>query len=49
MFRYTMVSVISTAVSLSVLFLVFGVLQLWSEVPSTDLRQPGGDASRRTT
>lgn len=34
-FRYTMTSVISTAVSLVVLALVFGVLRLWSEVPST--------------
>ena len=35
MFRYTMVSVISTAVSFSVLGIVFGVFRLWSEVPST--------------
>ena len=35
LFRYTMVSVISTGVSFVVLFLVFGVLKLWSEVPST--------------
>ncbi len=34
-FRYTMVSVISTAVSFFVLFIVYGVLRLWSEVPST--------------
>jgi|SRR5579875_52740 len=34
-FRYTMTSVISTAVSLFVLGIVFGVLRLWSEVPST--------------
>jgi putative flippase GtrA len=34
-FRYTMTSVITTGVSLSVLGLVFGVLRLWSEVPST--------------
>jgi putative flippase GtrA len=34
-FRYTMVSVISTAVSFTVLFLVYGVARLWSEVPST--------------
>ena len=34
-FRYTMVSVISTAVSLSSSLLVYGVLHLWSEVPST--------------
>jgi putative flippase GtrA len=32
--RYTMVSVISAAVSFGVLFLVFGVLHLWSQVPS---------------
>jgi putative flippase GtrA len=35
LFRYSMVSVISTGVSFFVLFLVFGVLKLWSEVPST--------------
>ncbi|HVC14802.1 MAG TPA: GtrA family protein [Acidimicrobiales bacterium] len=34
-FRYTMTSVISTAVSLFVLGIVFGVLRLWTEVPST--------------
>ncbi|MGH8989747.1 MAG: GtrA family protein [Acidimicrobiales bacterium] len=34
-FRYTLSSVITTAVSLFVLGLVFGVLRLWSEVPST--------------
>ena len=34
-FRYTMVSVISTGVSFSVLFLVYGVGRLWTEVPST--------------
>lgn len=34
-FRYTMTSVISTGVSLFVLGIVFGVLRLWSEVPST--------------
>ncbi len=34
-FRYTMVSVISTAVSLFVIAIVYGVLHLWSEVPST--------------
>jgi putative flippase GtrA len=34
-FRYTMVSVISSAVSLFVIFIVYGVLRLWSEVPST--------------
>jgi putative flippase GtrA len=35
MFRYTMVSVISTAVSASVLAIVYGALGLWTEVPST--------------
>ncbi len=34
-FRYTMVSVISTACSLFVLAIVFGVLKLWTEIPST--------------
>ena len=34
MVRYTMVSVISTAVSQGSLFLVFGILRLWSAVPS---------------
>ncbi|MDA8317354.1 MAG: GtrA family protein [Actinomycetota bacterium] len=34
-FRYTMTSVITTGVSLSVLGLVFGVFRLWTEVPST--------------
>jgi putative flippase GtrA len=34
-FRYTMVSVISTAVSLFVIAIVYGVLHLWTEVPST--------------
>ncbi|HWF17001.1 MAG TPA: GtrA family protein [Acidimicrobiales bacterium] len=33
--RYSMVSVISTAVSLVVIAIVYGGLQLWSEVPST--------------
>ncbi|MGD0880833.1 MAG: GtrA family protein [Acidimicrobiales bacterium] len=33
--RYTLVSVISTAVSLVVLALVFGVFHLWAEVGST--------------
>src|SRR3974390_2476173 len=32
--RYTMVSVISAAVSFVTLFIVFGVLHLWSQVPS---------------
>lgn len=35
LFRYSMVSVISTAVSFSVLFIVYGVARLWTEVPST--------------
>ncbi len=34
-FRYSMVSVISTAVSLFVIAIVYGALHLWSEVPST--------------
>ncbi len=34
-FRYTMVSVISTAVSFTVILLVYGVFSLWAEVPST--------------
>lgn len=33
--RYTMVSVISALTSLAILTIVFGVLQLWSEVVST--------------
>jgi putative flippase GtrA len=33
--RYAMVSVISTILSFSVLLLVYGVLRLWTEVPST--------------
>ena len=35
LFRYTMVSVISTLVSVGVLAIVFGVLHLWGEVGST--------------
>ncbi len=35
MFRYTMVSVISTVVSVATLRLVYGVFRLWTEVPST--------------
>jgi putative flippase GtrA len=35
MFRYTMVSVISTAVSFITLGLVYGVFKVWTEVPST--------------
>ena len=34
-FRYSMVSVISTGVSFFVLFMVYGVARLWTEVPST--------------
>jgi putative flippase GtrA len=34
-FRYSMVSVISTAVSLVVIAIVYGVFHVWSEVPST--------------
>lgn len=34
-FRYSMVSVISTAVSFVVLFIVYGALRVWTEVPST--------------
>jgi len=33
--RYSAVSVISTVVSFVTLFIVFGVLKLWSQVPST--------------
>lgn len=35
LFRYTMVSVVSTVVSFTTLFIVFGVLHLWEEVAST--------------
>jgi len=35
LFKYTMVSVISTFVSFGVLFLVFGVLKLWGQVACT--------------
>lgn len=35
LFRYSMVSVVSTAVSFGVLAIVFGVLRLWGEVAST--------------
>ncbi len=35
MFRYTMVSVISTVVSFVTLGLVYGVFRVWTEVPST--------------
>jgi putative flippase GtrA len=33
--RYSMVSVVSTGVSLVVIAIVYGLLHLWSEVPST--------------
>lgn len=35
LFRYTMVSVISTGVSLVAIFIVYGVLHVWGEVEST--------------
>jgi putative flippase GtrA len=35
LFRYTMVSVVSTIVSFGVLAIVFGVFRLWGEVAST--------------
>jgi putative flippase GtrA len=35
LFRYTMVSVISTCVSLFVIAIVYGALHVWTEVPST--------------
>jgi putative flippase GtrA len=35
LFKYTMVSVISTIVSFGVLFLVFGVFKWWGEIAST--------------
>jgi putative flippase GtrA len=35
LFRYTMVSVISTAVSTIVIVLVYGAFHVWTEVPST--------------
>ncbi len=35
LFKYSMVSVVSTAVSFGVLALVFGVLHLWGEIAST--------------
>jgi putative flippase GtrA len=34
-FRYTMVSVISTAVSTIVIILVYGAFHVWTEIPST--------------
>ncbi|HEY4929887.1 MAG TPA: GtrA family protein [Acidimicrobiales bacterium] len=35
LFKYTMVSVVSTIVSFGVLFLVFGVFKWWGEITST--------------
>jgi putative flippase GtrA len=35
LFRYTMVSVISTVVSFGTLFIVFGIFHVWGEVGST--------------
>ena len=35
LFKYTMVSVVSTAVSFGMLFLVYGVFKLWGEITST--------------
>jgi putative flippase GtrA len=35
MFRYTMVSIISTSISFAVLIIIYGVLKLWTQVPST--------------
>jgi putative flippase GtrA len=35
LFRYSMVSVISTACSFAVLIIVYGVFRVWTEVPST--------------
>jgi putative flippase GtrA len=35
LFRYTMVSVVSTIVSFGVLAIIFGVLHLWGEIVST--------------
>src|SRR5271155_4862676 len=35
MFRYTMVSVISTVISFTSLIIIYGVLKLWTQVPST--------------
>jgi putative flippase GtrA len=35
MFRYTMVSVISTIISFTALILVYGVFKIWTEVPSS--------------
>src|SRR3974390_2888588 len=38
--RYTMVSVISATVSFATLFIVFGVLHLWTQVPSVIFANP---------
>jgi putative flippase GtrA len=35
MLRYTMVSIVSTVMTFTVLGIIFGVLRLWTEVPST--------------
>ena len=45
MFRYTMVSVISTLVSVTVLALVYGVFQWWYGGAEHLVRQRGGDDS----
>ena len=45
LFRYTMVSVVSTVVSFGVLALVFGVFHLWGEIGEHRLRQRGGDGA----
>ena len=42
LFRYTMVSVISTIVSFAVLGILFYALQLWSEVPDNVLANVAG-------
>jgi len=34
MIRFTMVSIISTVISFTILFIVYGVFRLWTEVPS---------------
>ena len=35
MYRYTMVSIISTAISFVVVILLYGVFKVWTQVPST--------------
>ncbi len=35
MFRYTMVSIISTVISFTVVILLYGVFKVWTQVPST--------------